>query len=433
MVSVISSDSNEEGTNGDILIVVQGFATLNIGEKGAGEKHLVNVEVQTEISIPPKVFVEPSMVDRVLSRTCGVPKNQAKQQEIHVAYFPPPNQPIISKEDTTLLLKKTASKKKSEKQVGTLKEQLSVVQPQLDELRHKLDERMQQFIDDKARIEQITAEILGLLPNESNAYSPATEEDLSLKRLDGDALQRKTPQPSLDDSTFGQSKSISNETLEKLAKTVTSLKQEKKQRIKKLQDLGTSLIEMWSLMGTPKEEQQLFQHFSRSGSLVRDSSVSVYCYWLADLYSSYDYRLLVNFIVDYCTGSGSELATGLVQQFSSILDWLADLYSGQLSSSGFWEKNLDELEWLIRLLTTSDPYPIKDMHPIAQIYPLAQVDYTRLVRFLVLLCEEDDEDIEEDWTDMSHGMTDNDFIYLDDEERGLALGLPPNLFNILFP
>ncbi|MCO5579912.1 hypothetical protein L7F22_033779 [Adiantum nelumboides] len=97
------------------------------------------------------------------------------------------------------------------------------------------------------------------------------------------------------------------------------------------------------------------------------------------------------------------------------------------------EKNLDELEWLIRLLTTSDPYPIEDMHPIAQIYPLAQVDYTRLVRFLVLLCEEDDEDIEDDWTDMSHGMTDNDFIYLDDEDRGLALGLPPNLYNILFP
>ncbi|MCO5564752.1 hypothetical protein L7F22_018420 [Adiantum nelumboides] len=96
------------------------------------------------------------------------------------------------------------------------------------------------------------------------------------------------------------------------------------------------------------------------------------------------------------------------------------------------EKNLDELEWLIRLLTTSDPYPVEDMHPIAQIYPLAQVDYTRLVRFLVLLCEEDDEDIEDDWTDMSHGMTDNDFIYLDDEDKGLALGLPPNLYNILF-
>ncbi|MCO5593115.1 hypothetical protein L7F22_047121 [Adiantum nelumboides] len=107
--------------------------------------------------------------------------------------------------------------------------------------------------------------------------------------------------------------------------------------------------------------------------------------------------------------------TGLVSNFlvtSLVSSFLWD-HIEQLAR----EKNLDELEWLIRLLTTSDPYPVEDMHPIAQIYPLAQVDYTRLVRFLVLLCEEDDEDIEDDWTDMSHGMTDNDFIYLDDEDR----------------
>ncbi|MCO5547695.1 hypothetical protein L7F22_001146 [Adiantum nelumboides] len=69
----------------------------------------------------------------------------------------------------------------------------------------------------------------------------------------------------------------------------------------------------------------------------------------------------------------------------------------------------------------------QDVYPIAEIYPLAQIDYTRLVRFLVLLCEEDDEDTEDDWIDVSHGMTDDDFIYLDDDDRSLALGLPPNL------
>ncbi|MCO5563089.1 hypothetical protein L7F22_016725 [Adiantum nelumboides] len=76
--------------------------------------------------------------------------------------------------------------------------------------------------------------------------------------------------PSLDDSTSGQSKSMSNETLEKLAKTVTSLKQEKKQRIKKLQDLKMSLIKMWSLMDTPREEQQLFQHVTCIFSMAKD-------------------------------------------------------------------------------------------------------------------------------------------------------------------
>ncbi|MCO5586416.1 hypothetical protein L7F22_040356 [Adiantum nelumboides] len=53
--------------------------------------------------------------------------------------------------------------------------------------------------------------------------------------------------------------------------------------------------------------------------------------WLADLYFE-----LVSFLV---LVSGSELATGLVQQFSSVLNWLADLYSGQLSSSGLWMRD----------------------------------------------------------------------------------------------
>eukprot|EP00250_Pteridium_aquilinum_P016167 c22977_g1_i1 orf=549-2345(-) len=195
---------------------------------------------------------------------------------------------------------------RSEKRVGTLKEQLSAVQPQLDELRQKQEERMRQFVDVKARIEQITAEILGLVQNESSAYSPATEEDLSLKRLDEyhsqlQALQKEKSErlhkvldyvgtvhelcavlgmdffktitevhPSLDDSTSGQSKSISNDTLDKLARTVASLKQEKKQRIKKIQDLGTSLIEMWSLMDTSMEEQLLFQHVTCILSMSED-------------------------------------------------------------------------------------------------------------------------------------------------------------------
>ncbi|KAH7426302.1 hypothetical protein KP509_11G094300 [Ceratopteris richardii] len=165
---------------------------------------------------------------------------------------------------------------------------------------------MRQFVDVKARIEQITAEILGLVQNDVSTYSPVSEDDLSLKRLDDyhsqlQALQREKNErlhkvldyvgtihdlcavlgmdffkavtevhPSLDDSSSVQSKSISNDTLDKLARTVTSLRQEKKQRIKKLQELGTSLIEMWSLMDTPPEEQQLFQHVTCLLSMSED-------------------------------------------------------------------------------------------------------------------------------------------------------------------
>ncbi|MCO5561306.1 hypothetical protein L7F22_014927 [Adiantum nelumboides] len=169
--------------------------------------------------------------------------------------------------------------------------------------------------------------------------------------------------------------------------------------------------------------------------------------WLLDSAVQVSLGSLVSFRTGLVTGQCSaDMATSIASSSISIkerypfsLSQLCRLCYPVISLE--WDhieqlargKNLDELEWLIRLLTTSDPYPVEDMHPIAQIYPLAQVDYTRLVRFLVLLCEEDDEDIENDWTDMSHGMTDNDFIYLDDEDRGLALGLPPNLYNILFP
>lgn len=37
-----------------------------------------------------------------------------------------------------------------------------------------------------------------------------------------------------------------------------------------LQDLGTSLIEMWSLMDTSSEEQQLFQHVTCILSMSED-------------------------------------------------------------------------------------------------------------------------------------------------------------------
>ena len=97
------------------------------------------------------------------------------------------------------------------------------------------------------------------------------------------------------------------------------------------------------------------------------------------------------------------------------------------------EENLEELEWLIHLLTTTDPYLVEDVHPIAQIYPFTQVEYTKLVKFLVLLCAEVGEIASDDWTDETHGLTDEDFVYVDDQDGGVALGLPTDLYNILLP
>ncbi|XP_076942442.1 65-kDa microtubule-associated protein 1-like [Bidens hawaiensis] len=70
----------------------------------------------------------------------------------------------------------------------------------------------------------------------------------------------KDVHPSLTDATCAQSKSISNDTLARLAKTVTALKEVKEQRLHKHQDLAIQLNELWNLMDTSEEERRLFDH-----------------------------------------------------------------------------------------------------------------------------------------------------------------------------
>eukprot|EP00249_Psilotum_nudum_P017539 c26379_g2_i1 orf=934-2004(+) len=186
---------------------------------------------------------------------------------------------------------------RSEKLVGTLREQLAAVQPQLDELRQKRQERLEQFVEVKMQIQKMCAEITGSLqPNDPPSHPTIDEQDLSLRRLDDyyaelQSLQQEKNErlhqvldyvsmvhdlcavlgmdffktitevhPSLDESPSGQSKSISNDTLKRLVKTVQSLQQERRHRIQKLQDLGAFLIELWNLMDSPDEERQLFHH-----------------------------------------------------------------------------------------------------------------------------------------------------------------------------
>ncbi|KAG6552232.1 hypothetical protein Mapa_006081 [Marchantia paleacea] len=184
-----------------------------------------------------------------------------------------------------------------EKRTGTLKEQVAAVAPQLEELRAKKEERARQFVEVKTQIQKIIGEISGT-PVTDTAFMNTVDADLTLRRLDEYHAQLQTLQkekndrllqvleyvnvvhelcavlgmdffktitevdPSLDDSTGGQLKSINNETLERLAKSIHLLQDEKKQRIQKLQDLGTTMLELWNLMDTPAEEQQLFQHIT---------------------------------------------------------------------------------------------------------------------------------------------------------------------------
>ncbi|KAL5075953.1 hypothetical protein RYX36_014937 [Vicia faba] len=69
--------------------------------------------------------------------------------------------------------------------------------------------------------------------------------------------------PSLSDSSNGAPLSISNDTLAALTGVVHSLKQEKQQRLQKVQELTKFLVELWDLMEMPIDEQKAFSHVTR--------------------------------------------------------------------------------------------------------------------------------------------------------------------------
>ncbi|KAA8527015.1 hypothetical protein F0562_008756 [Nyssa sinensis] len=181
-----------------------------------------------------------------------------------------------------------------EKTSGTIKEQLAAIAPVLEQLWKQKEERIKEFSDVQSQIQKICGEIAG---SSVQVGSPEVDEaDLSLKKLDEFQSQLQELQkeksdrlhkvlefvstvhdlcavlgmdffstvtevhPSLNDSTGVQSKSISNDTLSRLAKTVLALKEDKKQRLHKLQELATQLIDLWNLMDTPQEERSLFDH-----------------------------------------------------------------------------------------------------------------------------------------------------------------------------
>ncbi|KAB2044404.1 hypothetical protein ES319_D01G087300v1 [Gossypium barbadense] len=179
--------------------------------------------------------------------------------------------------------------------LGTINEQLAAIAPALEQLLKQKEERVKEFSDVQSQIQKICGEIAGNASEQTGA--PAVDEsDLSLKKLNEyqvklQELQKEKSDrlhkvlefvstvhdlcavlgmdffstvtevhPSLDDTTGVQSKSISNDTLLRLAETVSVLNEDKKQRLHKLQELATQLVDLWNLMDTPEEERILFDH-----------------------------------------------------------------------------------------------------------------------------------------------------------------------------
>ncbi|EAZ36768.1 hypothetical protein OsJ_21104 [Oryza sativa Japonica Group] len=130
-----------------------------------------------------------------------------------------------------------------EKTSGTIKQQLAAIAPTLEKLNKQKNERVREFVNVQSQIDQICG---------MDFLSTVTEVH-----------------PSLDDSIGDNCKSISNDTLSKLDKTVATLNEDKKSRLSKLQELAGQLYDLWDLMDAPMQERSMFDHVTcnRSASV----------------------------------------------------------------------------------------------------------------------------------------------------------------------
>ncbi|KAI3445184.1 hypothetical protein Pfo_001849 [Paulownia fortunei] len=197
-----------------------------------------------------------------------------------------------------------------EKMKGNLKQQISVISPTVENLRLKRLERVKEISEIEFQIVRICAEIAGsdqiLDPNgirvdeldlttkklgdlKSQLQELQFERNLRLQKvsshmsaihglsvvmsLDFNKIMAEI-HPSFVDAVAGQSKSISNETLARLTSEMNFLKQEKQQRLLKVQDLGRTLVELWSLMDMLIEEQTRFDHVTRLITSTADEVLS---------------------------------------------------------------------------------------------------------------------------------------------------------------
>ncbi|EER89674.1 hypothetical protein BDA96_10G163000 [Sorghum bicolor] len=193
-----------------------------------------------------------------------------------------------------------------EKTTGTIKQQLAAIAPTLEQLTKQKNERKREFVNVQSQIDQICGEIAGTIEVGEQVTTPqVNEDDLTLERLEDfrsqlqelekeksnrlekvleyvsmvhdlctvlgmDFLSTVTEvHPSLDDSVGDNCKSISNDTLSNLDKTVATLNEDKKLRLSKLQELAGQLYDLWDLMDAPKEERRMFDHVTcnRSASV----------------------------------------------------------------------------------------------------------------------------------------------------------------------
>lgn len=186
---------------------------------------------------------------------------------------------------------------------GSLKEELEAIVPLLEDMRKRKIERRNQFVEVTDQIKNISHEIR-ISTEDSLCMVVLNESDLSLKRLEelrthllalqkekSDRLKQvldylnslnslcvvlgmdfketiKEIHPSLDDSKG--TKNVSIKTMERLSTSIQRLREVKIKRLQKLQELAAAMVELWSLMDTPVEEQLMFQNVTKNIAVPDD-------------------------------------------------------------------------------------------------------------------------------------------------------------------
>ncbi|KAE8682346.1 65-kDa microtubule-associated protein 3 [Hibiscus syriacus] len=187
--------------------------------------------------------------------------------------------------------------RQSDQNAGSLKEELSKILPQLEEMKKRKIERRNQFLEVLEQMQKITNAIYGSSLSISSK-TVVDETDLSLRKLEDLHRQLHELQKEKSDrlkqvqdylntlnslcSVLGMDfkltvneihpslgdpegfRSISDNTIEQLATLIKKLREIKIQRIQRLKDLATTMLELWNLMDTPTEEQQMFQNVTRN-------------------------------------------------------------------------------------------------------------------------------------------------------------------------
>ncbi|KAJ3681259.1 hypothetical protein LUZ60_015748 [Juncus effusus] len=216
---------------------------------------------------------------------------------------------------TNLLLSlgERSSPVRPERLTGTLKEQLNLLTPALQEMQSRKESRVKKFKEIQEKIQNIASEIAGNLEN--NEIVIVNESDLSMKKLDefqselhrlkkekSDRLRKieeykkeihelanimemdplkliseVDPTLSEGNSKREKSRNISDSILIKLKTAVEKLNEEKRIRMEKIQGLEKSLTRLWNILDTKFEEREPYIKFIFSPQNSEFSVLSYGC------------------------------------------------------------------------------------------------------------------------------------------------------------